>query len=42
MARTYTQAALATAPYLYRDQFGTVTDVGSGPSWFFTGATIVG
>jgi hypothetical protein len=33
---------LAAAPYLYRDQFGTVTDVGSGPSWFFTGATIVG
>jgi hypothetical protein len=34
--------ALAAAPYLYRDQFGTVIGIGNGPSWFFTGATIVG
>jgi len=33
---------LATAPHLYRDQFGTAVAIGSGPSWFFTGATIVG
>jgi hypothetical protein len=28
--------------HLYRDQFGGVTAVGTGPTWFFTGATIVG
>ena len=33
---------LATAPYLYRDQFGTVVAVGNGPTWFFTGGSIVG
>jgi hypothetical protein len=34
--------SLAIAPYLGRDEFGTVTSVGNGPTWFFTGATIVG
>jgi len=33
---------LSTAPYLYRDKFGTVLTLGSGPTWFFSGASIVG